>query len=49
MVETSLTFVGVVWAALSMTSAVAACVGFYFPYWIQVPSTVYLFTVFSDI
>ncbi|CAL8147640.1 unnamed protein product [Orchesella dallaii] len=31
----SLTPVGIFWACLSVISAVIACCGFYFPYWIQ--------------
>ncbi|XP_054281487.1 LHFPL tetraspan subfamily member 6 protein-like [Macrosteles quadrilineatus] len=33
--STSLTAVGLAWAALSMVAALLCCTGFYLPYWIQ--------------
>lgn len=32
---TSLTCIGIVWAALSLLSAIVACAGFYLPFWIK--------------
>jgi hypothetical protein len=33
---TSLTGIGILWAFLSLVSAIACCTGFYLPYWIKV-------------
>ncbi|GAB6028329.1 hypothetical protein CHUAL_002502 [Chamberlinius hualienensis] len=32
---TSLTFIGIFWAVLSLVDAIAACIGFYLPFWIK--------------
>jgi len=36
---TSLTGIGILWAFLSLVSAIACCTGFYLPFWIKVGST----------